>query len=150
MNSLRVKKENIYRIEVNDDGEYIEFDLEDVNLNMKFYKAIEDYEKLQKKITKKEKELKKKNADGMEFLEYEQSVFKEMRKIMDSFLGENACKKIFGARNTYNMFYDLLEELDKKREDLGGKSHLEMLEISADNLRAKIISKYSNKETDVI
>ena len=32
MNSLRIKNRDIYRIEVNDAGDYIEFDLLDINL----------------------------------------------------------------------------------------------------------------------
>ena len=57
MSGIRVKNKDLFRIEVNDKGEYIEFDLSDVSLTFKCYEAIEKLEKIQKEASKKEIEL---------------------------------------------------------------------------------------------
>lgn len=150
MNNLRVKKDNTYRIEVNDDGEYIEFDLQDTSLNIKYYNALEEINSLMEKVKQKEIKLNKKKADVIEYLKLEEDTFKKSREIMDLFLGKNACKKIFGDRNYYDMFFDLVEELEKKRDELDGKSHLDMLSINSSNLRNSIMQKYSIEKKNVI
>lgn len=150
MNSLRVKKDNIYRIEVNDDGEYIEFDLQDTSLNIKYYNALEEINSLMEKVKQKEAKLNKKKADVIEYLKLEEDTFKKSREIMDSFLGLNACQKIFDNRNYYDMFYDLVDELEKKRSELDGNSHLDMLKINSVNLRNSIMQKYSMEKKNVI
>ncbi len=150
MNNLRVKKDNIYRIEVNDDGEYIEFDLQDVSLNIKYYNALEEINSLMEETNKKQKELNERKAEAIEYLKLEDDTFKKSREIMDSFLGLNACQKIFGNRNYYDMFYDLVDELEKKRDDLNGNSHLDMLKINSANLRNSIIQKYGIEKKNVI
>lgn len=150
MNSLRIKKDNIYRIEVNDDGEYIEFDLEDTSLNIKYYNALEEINSLIEKVKQKEDKLNKKKADVIEYLKLEEDTFKKSREIMDSFLGLNACQKIFGNRNYYDMFFDLVEELEKKRDELDGNSYLDMLKINSSNLRNSIMQKYNMGKKNVI
>lgn len=150
MNSLRIKKDNIYRIEVNDDGEYIEFDLEDTSLNIKYYNALEEINSLIEKVKQKEDKLNKKKADVIEYLKLEEDTFKKSRKIMDSFLGLNACQKIFGNRNYYDMFFDLVEELEKKRDELDGNSYLDMLKINSSNLRNSIMQKYNMGKKNAI
>ncbi len=150
MNNLRVKKDNIYRIEVNDDGEYIEFDLQDVSLNIKYYNALEEINSLMEETNKKQKELNERKAETIEYLKLEDDTFKKSREIMDSFLGLNACQKIFGNRNYYDMFYDLVDELEKKRDDLNGNSYLDMLKINSANLRNSIIQKYGIEKKNVI
>lgn len=150
MNSLRIEKKNVYQIEVNDNGEYIEFDLDDINLNMKYFNALDQLQRMQDEFEQKEKKLKNEKAADIEFTKLEQELFEKLRSIMDSFLGENACQKIFGDRNYYNMFPDLIYELEKPRKELNNKSHLDMLHISTTNLRKKIIEKYTQSEGEVI
>lgn len=150
MNSLRVKKDNIYRIEVNDSGEYIEFDLEDTSLNIKYYNALEEINSLMERVKQKEIKLNKKKADVIEYLKLEEDTFKKSRDIMDSFLGANSCQKIFGDRNYYDMFFDLVEELEKKRDELDGKSYLDILKINSTNLRNDIMQKYNIEKKNVI
>ena len=53
MEKLRVEKDNVYKIEVNDKGEYIEFDLLDIELPIKLINASEELKKQKKFIKKK-------------------------------------------------------------------------------------------------
>lgn len=160
MSGLRVEKRDIYRIEVNDDGDYIEFDLADVNLGFRCREALEMIDEIQKETIVKEKEiLELKEDDNTNsyislkqkgLIDLEQETFLKMRKAMDRFLGEGACQKIFGDRNYYEMFDDLLEEFIKPRNELGGKSHFDKLQITSDGIRKRIIDKYNKNKKSVI
>lgn len=146
MEKIRINKDDVYRIEVNDNGEYIEFDLLDIELPMKCLTASKKIKKLsniyQQKIFFIEKQCKnnqellitkKHNAD----IEY----CKEMRKVFDTFLGEGACQKIFGDMNRIGMFDELFEQLEP---------HFEKLQINVEKIKDHLIDKYSNKKSDVI
>lgn len=146
MEKLRIQNKDIYRIEVNNKGEYIEFDLSDIGLKVKCYEALDKIEKIANDYKSKfNNQLTEK-----EIAYIEQDMFKEMRKAMDSFLGENACQKIFGDKNYYEMFDDLIRELKRKRPELKGKSHLDMLNFSAEQVNERIIKKYNKKVKNVI
>ena len=138
MNSLRVEKKNIYQIEVNDKGEYIEFDVEDIGLRARCYKALDKIKEIEKEYKEKAKKVKSFKDSAI----LEADMFEELRNAMDDFLGKGACQKIFGDRNYAEMFNDLLEELTKPREELGGKSHFDMIKISADATNKKVMDKY--------
>jgi len=146
MESLRVEKKDIYRIEVNDNGEYIEFDLNDIGGKVRCYEALDKIENLSKEYEEKFNQCE--NATQQAYLE--QEMFIKMREAMDLFLGEGACQKIFGDRNYYEMFNDLLDELSKKRPELNNKSHLDMLNFNAENIRNRIINKYNKNTKKVI
>lgn len=146
MEKIRIKNKDIYRIEVNDDGECIEFDLNDIGLKIKLYDALDKIEKINNKYQEKIKNIKTEKEQVI--LEVE--MFREMREAMDTFLGEGACQKIFGDRNYYEMYHDLISELSKKRPELKGKSHFDMLNFSAENIRKRITMKYSKIKKNVI
>lgn len=160
MSGIRIKKNNIYRIEVNDDKEYIEFDLSDVNLNFKLYEAIENINKIQAETVDKQKELLQKiikednnkiyTENKKELAKLEKDTFIRIRKAMDGFLGEGACQKIFGDWNGYDMFDLLIEELSKPRKELNGKSHLDMLKLKSSDMKTKLINKYKKDKKAVI
>lgn len=145
MENLRIKNKDIYKIQVNDNGDYIEFDLNDIGLKIKCYESLERIEK----ISKEYEEKLKNSLTAKEHDYIEQDMYKEMRAAMDNFLGEGACQKIFGDRNYYEMFDDLINELSRKRPELNGKSHLDMLNFTAQKIRERIVKKYSrnNKTT---
>ena len=46
MNSFRIEKKDIYTIEVNDNKDFIEFDLADIGLPFKCAKALEEIDKI--------------------------------------------------------------------------------------------------------
>ena len=146
MEKLRIKNKDLYKIEVNDNGEYIQFDLNDIGLKIKLHEALEKIEKISKEVQEKMKAVKTKKE--MDYLE--QEMFGKMRKAMDTFLGENACQKIFGNRNYYEMFDDLIREFSRKRPELKGKSHFDMLNFNAENIRKRVMKKYNKKQKYVI
>ncbi len=146
MESLRIKNKDVYRIEVNDKGEFIEFDLKDVGSRLRLFEALDKIEEVQKEFNEKvEKSMTEKE---MTILENE--MFAKMREAMDIFLGKNGCQKIFGDSNYYEMYADLLKELNRKRPELGGKSHLDKMGMSAENIRKRIQEKYSKNQKKVI
>lgn len=149
MEKIRVEKKNIYTIEVNDSGDTIEFDLEDIGLNFKLLRTlkeidrIQDYMKKELYIIDKRQDVKGKyiSKNEEDTLRLWDKCFKDMRNAMDMFLGEGACQKIFGDRNYIEMFDDLMDQL---------KPHLEKMKISYDDIKKRIENKYSNKNEKVI
>lgn len=146
MNTLRIENKDTYRIEVNDKGEYIEFDLSDISFGAKLYDAIKQVKEIETKYTKLMQEAEQ---DLDKYYELEKEMFIDTRKAMDTALGENACQKIFGDRNYYEMFNDLMDELSRPREELENKSHLDMIGIKAENIHKRIKEKY-NKSKEVV
>lgn len=158
MNQLRIKRQDIYTIEVNDNGDVIEFDLGDIELPFKLQRAFDGAHKVQAQLKAKlliiekqqdrrdKKHLMSKNE--AEALKAWNKAFFEMRKAMDEFLGEGGCQKIFGDSNYLDMFDDLLEELSKPQED--GKSHLDRMKITGESMLERIKSKYAVKKNEVI
>ena len=119
MNSIRIEKNDIYTIEVNDKGETIEFDLVDIELPFKCEKAFSDIDRITKDlnaklvIIEKKEDSKLKNSimtsNEKAKIEAYRNAFKEMRAAMDAFLGDGACQKIFGNRNYVEMFHELFD-----------------------------------------
>lgn len=146
MEQLRVQNKDIYRIQVNEKGEYIEFDLADISLRAKCYEALSKLDTIAKEYEEKLKSIN----DDEKLTSLECQMFQDMRNAMDVFLGKGACQKIFGDRNYYEMFNDLIAELSKKRPELKGKSHLDMLNLKAEQIRDRIIEKYKKNVENVI
>lgn len=154
MNQLRIDRgDSIYKIEVNDKGETIEFDLADIELPFKLQRAYDGIQRIQNelqgKLTVLEKQ-KDKKTDGHLYSKLEEErlkawrkAFRDMRAAMDAFLGENGCQKIFGDANYLEMYDDLFAELQKPQAD--GKSHLEHMELSGECIKERITRKYGKK-----
>lgn len=149
MEKLRVEKKNIYTIEVNDSGDTIEFDLEDIGLNFKLLKALKEIDRIsnymqnEMTIINKRQDVKGKylTKNEEDTLRLWNKAFKDMRNAMDMFLGEGACQKIFGDRNYLGMFDDLIEQLEP---------HLKKMKISYNDIKKKIENKYSTTNKKVI
>lgn len=158
MEKLRIKNNDLYKIEVNDDGEYIEFDLSDIGLPYKCYEALEKITNMEKEVLEEEKKLKelaKNDTDpfsenNKKVASFELETYKKMREIMDGFLGENACQKIFGNRNYPLMFDDLIKELSRKRPELGNKSHFDKMGFKSNEINNRIMNKYKKNKERVI
>lgn len=157
---IKIDKKDTFKIEVNDKGEYIEFVLDDVSLNFKCYEALDRVKKIIEDATQKEKLLLKKiikedpedydTENKREYSKLQIDTFKEVRKAMDYFLGEGACQKIFGEYNSYDMFDLLLEEFEKPREEHGGKSYFDILQITSTNVQERLMNKYKKNTKAVI
>ena len=151
MNSIRIEKKDIYTIEVNDNGDTIEFDLVDIELPFKCEKAWAEVSKISKDLQAQlviisKQEDSKRNGKLLtvkeeKTLEAYRKAFREMRVAMDGFLGEGACQKIFGDRNYLEMFNDLYDEL---------KPHLEKMELTSHGIFERIKNKYGKKDDGVL
>lgn len=137
MEKLRVEKDNIYKIEVNDKGECIEFDLLDIELPIKLINASEELKKQKKIYKEKIEKLKNENLNPAEDMLKQYEIDKEfcqtMRDVLDSFLGENACQKIFGDTNRIGMFDDFFAQLEP---------HLDKIIINIEQVKKDLIEKY--------
>lgn len=137
MEKLRVEKDNVYKIEVNDKGECIEFDLLDIELPIKLINASEELKKQKKIYKEKIEKLKNEDLNPAEDMLKQYEIDKEfcqtMRDVLDSFLGENACQKIFGDTNRIGMFDDFFAQLEP---------HLDKIIINVEQIKKDLIEKY--------
>lgn len=138
MEKLRVEKNNIYRIEVNDKGEYIEFDLLDIELPIKLINASEELEKQKAIHEQKVEELKKENLEPKENMLKQYEIDKEfcqiMRNVLDNLFGEGASQKIFGDTNRITMFNDFFTQLEP---------HLDKIIIDVEQIKKDLIERYN-------
>jgi len=142
---LEKDEEAIYKLEVNDKGEYIEFDLNDIGLGERILNASERLEKIDGEYQQKALKINKEEEDKIERIKKQIKLDKqyalEMREIFDSFLGEGACQKIFGNKEVYGQYNRLMEAL---------APHFDKMQIDSVKAKKKLIEKYSLNEKDVI
>lgn len=142
---LERDENDYYKLEINDNGDYIEFDLTDIGLAERVMKASEEIDKINKEITKKEMEIVKTIKDETEqakaFIKIESEKDKELRKQFDSFLGEGACQKIFGNKKKYGQYALLMEALEP---------HFAKMQIQMKKAKNKLVQKYLPKKNDVM
>ena len=151
MNSIRIEKKDIYTIEVNDNGDTIEFDLVDIELPFKCDRALSEINRITKDLRARLVIIEKKEdhpirgdvmtANEKAKLEAHRKAFKEMRVAMDVFLGEGACQKIFGDRNYVGMYDDLFDQLEP---------HFEKMKLNTEGIAARIKAKYSKNDDGVL
>ena len=151
MESLRIERKDIYTIEVNDNGDTIEFDLVDIELPFKCDRAFSEVDRIKNElkaklvIIDKQQDHKLKDrvmtANEAARIEAYKEAYIAMRSAMDIFLGEGACQKIFGDRNYLDMFIDLADAL---------APHLKKMEISTDGIAKRIEAKYGKNDDGVL
>ena len=129
---------------------YLEFDLEDIELPLKYNKCEFlvrkaqqdlkfDFIIINKRQDVKGKYLLSKNEE--EKVKAIHKYYKTMEDAMDLFLGKGGVQKIFGDDRYYTMFDDLAEML---------QPIMPKLKINMDSINDKIMKKYKNTETDVL
>lgn len=143
---LERDESDFYRLEVNDKGDYIEFDLVDIGLPERMMEATEKIQKIDEEYTNNINSLKdNKEMDqvekGKKILEEEKKYFSKMTETFDSFLGEGACKKIFGEKKVYGQYMRLLEALEP---------HFEKMHIKQKKAKRKLADRYLNQDSDVL
>lgn len=151
MNSIRVRNKDTYVIEVNDNGDTIEFDLTDIELPFRLERATAMAEearqwlKGQQVIIAKKQDTAKKGdlmtAKERATLEAYREFFKKMRAAVDELAGKGASDKIFGDSNYLEMFSDFMEEM---------QPHFDKMELKGIDIRKKIEEKYSITAEDEI
>ena len=124
---LNLQQKGLFEIEVNDNGETIVIDTEDIEFPLKLQKLYEDVEKYEKEynlqlaVINKKKEVNKGLLTNKEIesVKLAKKLFTNTRSAIDGVLGINACQKIFGDRNYVGMLDDLLEALSPMLEKIG-------------------------------
>lgn len=152
---IGLKNENILKLEIVDEngnstGEFLEFDLEDIELPFKYQEIIERLKKsrqnlknqftiIEKKQDHKGKKLMSSNEE--EKLKALNNFYKEQVEIYNIFLGENGVQKLLNGRK---LRWTTLNEIDELIE----KQIAPQLNVTMDDITKKIKSKYSNKKED--
>lgn len=147
MEKLVLEKDetSLYRLEVNDKGEYIEFDLADLTLPQRILDASDRLSKIDGEFQEKALKLEKEEKDNVEKvrkqIKLDGEYAKEMRKIFDSFLGEGACQKIFGDKERYGQYNRLMDAL---------QPHFEKMSIDVQKAKKRIIERLKQENKDVM
>lgn len=157
-NDIQLKEsENVLRLRIKDTegnytGEELRFNLEDIELPLKYQEIIEEDKKnrqylknqytiIDKKEDHKGKKLLSSNEE--EKIKALITFYKREVEIYNMFLGERGVEKLLNGRE---LSWSTLEEIDEIIE----KSILPQLSISADKIKEKITKKYGKKEDDII
>lgn len=157
-NVIQLKRnENILRLRIkdeegNDTGNFLEFNLEDIELPIRYQEIIEldkknrldlknKYAIIDKKQDHKGKKLLSSNEEAR--IKATIEFYKKEVEIYNMFLGENGVEKLLNGRQ---LSWSTLQEIDEIIE----KAIVPKLEISAENIKKKIMSKYGTKRDDVI
>lgn len=154
MNKMRIKRkeEDLYRINISDDGKEIVFDLADIGLPFKCEKAFQKVEKNKqvargKALALEKKEATKQSGELMsdqqkEILNIYNDMFKVNREIMDEFFGcPGAMDALFGDSNYLDMYDDLFEQLEP---------HFTKMELNVETIKLRLEKKYSKKNSNVL
>ena len=127
MEKIRIQR-NVKRIEVNDNGEFITLDFDDLNLPYRYYGMLKKFEKDRAKFANDlAQKLKGKPADicTEELVKAERDLNIYFRDAVDEVFGEGTCRKVYGdilpSFEMHMQFFDLLrpyfEEEGKRRQE---------------------------------
>ena len=152
---IRLKDDDTLKLEIVDSngvstGEFLEFQLEDIELPFKYQEIIERLKKsrqnlknqftiIEKKQDHKGKKLMSSNEE--EKLKALNNFYKEQVEIYNIFLGENGVQKLLNGRK---LRWSTLTEIDELIE----KQIAPQLDLTMKDITKKIKSKYSNKKED--
>ena len=152
---IGLKNENILKLEIVDEtgnstGEFLEFDLEDIELPFKYQEIIERLKKSRQNLKNQFTIIEKKqDHKGKKLLSFNEEAklkaltkfYKEQEEIYNIFLGKDGVKKLLNGRN---LRWTTLSEIDELIE----KQIAPQLNVTMDDITKKIKSKYSNKKED--
>ena len=153
-NFIQLKKDNILRIGIKDSngvdtGNYLEFDLEDIELPLRLnqceaqHRKNIEYLKMQFIIIEKKEDKKGKyilSWKEEEKLKVLQEFYKREMSALDLFLGKDGTKKLLNGRKPY---YSMYEDINDILEPI-----LPKLKLNADGIAKRIKEKYSVKKED--
>ena len=145
MEKVIYKKEGIKRIQVNENGDYIELDLMDIELPLKVMSTEKELVRQHSIYNNRCKAIEKQYKDNenlklTNLIQAEKDYSNKCREILDALLGKDACLKIFREENRYGMFDDYFEQLYPVLENI-------VIDINA--IKDKLVSKYK-VDKDVI
>lgn len=138
MDKVIYQKEGIKRIQVNEQGDYIEIDLMDIELPLKVENTRKELIRQNNIFKNRAKAVEKQYKDNQDLLlknkiQAEIDYSNKCREVLDNLLGKDASLKIFGETNRYAMFDDYFEQLAPILENL-------VIDINA--IKDKLVSKY--------
>lgn len=130
MNSkIRLQSETLYKIEVNDNGKTIEFDMADPQFYENIQKMIDGQAKADKELSERTEHIENLStevAQGEVISEQAKAMVTSMkqyyqtsREAVDEFFGAGACDKIFGNSNYPLMFEQLFTAIQPEFEKAG-------------------------------
>lgn len=157
-NFIQLKKnEDILRLGIkdengNDTGEVLEFNLEDIELPLRYQELIEEdkknrtYLKNQFAIIEKKQDHKGKkllSANEEEKMKALVNFYKKQTEVYDMFLGKDGVKKLLNGRE---LSWTTLAEID----EIIAECIVPKLDIKAERIKKKIMEKYKPERADVI
>lgn len=114
MEKIRIQR-NVKQIEVNDNGDFITLDFDDLNLPYRYYGMLKKLEKDRARLTNELAEkLKGKPADICtdELVNAERELNIYFRDAVDEVFGEGTCRKVYGdilpSLEMHMQFFDLI------------------------------------------
>lgn len=113
MEKIRITR-NVKRIEVNDAGEYIELDFDDLNLPYRYYDMLKQLKAKRMEINKRLEAFKDKTDSerAAELVEVERETNIYFRDAIDKVFGEGTCRKLYGdilpTLELHLQFFDLI------------------------------------------
>lgn len=153
-NFIQLKKNNILKIGIKDangkdTGNFLEFDLEDIELGLKLNECQkrhnENIQNVKRQFIIIDKKEDKKGKKLLSWKEEEKinilkKFYKDEADALDLFLGKGGTEKLLNGRNPYWTMYDDINEM---LEPI-----LPKLKLSMDNVISKIKEKYKSKGKD--
>lgn len=156
METIRLKKDNILKFAIQtadgeDTGNFLEFDIEDLELPIRLQECVEMHKKninnlktqyiiIDKRQDKKGKKIMSANEEAK--IKELQNFYKKEIEALDLFLGKGGTEKLLNGRKPYLSMYDDINEYIAPI--------IPIIEEKAGNIKDKIKEKYSKKESDVI
>ena len=158
-NSIQFKRENVLKLKLKnemgeDTGEYLEFDLEDIELPLRYQQALEEHKKNYNSLKNQLLIIsKKEDHSGKKLLSSNQEAslialsefYKKEIKIMDLFLGDGKTQmildKVMRRKPYLTMFNDIMESIEEVSD---------LFNVGYSSIEDKIKEKYSKVEDNVL
>ena len=158
-NSIQFKRDNVLKLKLKnemgeDTGEYLEFDLEDIELPLRYQQALEDHKKNYNSLKNQLLIIsKKQDHSGKKLLSSNQEAslialsefYKKEIKIMDLFLGDGKTQmildKVMRRKPYLTMFNDIMESIEEVSD---------LFNVGYSSIEDKIKEKYSKVEDNVL
>jgi len=150
-NVIKLNKNNTLKLKIEtnegkDTGEYLEFDLEDIELPLRYQELVEKDKKnkeylrnemiiidKREDVRNKKKLLSKNEEDKIKAIN---EFYKKEIEVYNMFLGENGVQKLLNGRKVR---WETFQEID----EIITKQIVPYLDLSMDNITKKIKEKYS-------
>lgn len=158
-NSIQFKRDNVLKLKLKnemgeDTGEYLEFDLEDIELPLRYQQALEEHKKNYNSLKNQLLIIsKKEDHSGKKLLSSNQEAslialsefYKKEIKIMDLFLGEGKTQmildKVMRRKPYLTMFNDIMESIEEVSD---------LFNLGYSSIEDKIKEKYSKVEDNIL